>query len=208
MANPPEIRWIQSGVVAGLCASVLYPILLFAPLPLAATAAVAAFLGPSIGIGSLGLRHLLRLCGRSVGATLGAVCCVTAGALFTGMALVQLAVRHAVPDVMPQSNLVGVWLGLDVAWDVYIGLGTIFFAWSMVGHARFRRPFAIPGFVLGVLVIVLNLYTFPAPPADAGLVDVGPFVGLWYLAATLQSWHSIGWAREQLAAEASRHTST
>ena len=34
-----EIRWIHVGVVGGLCASILYPVLLFAPLPLAVTAA-------------------------------------------------------------------------------------------------------------------------------------------------------------------------
>jgi hypothetical protein len=199
LANSPEIRWIQVGIVAGLAASVLYPVLLFAPLPLAATAAAAAFLGPSIGIGSLGLRQLIKLRGRSVAATLGAVSNFAAGALFTGMVLVQLAVRHSGSDIAPQRDLVGVWLGLDVAWDVYIGLGTLFFAWSMLGHPRFRWPYAVPGFALGILVIVLNLNTFPTPPAEVGSVDVGPFVGLWYLAATLRSWRSIGWAREQLA---------
>lgn len=37
MAIPKEIRWIQFGIVGGLGASVFYPVLLFAPLPLAAT---------------------------------------------------------------------------------------------------------------------------------------------------------------------------
>ena len=195
--SPPEIRWIQCGIVAGLCASVLYPTLLFAPLPLAAITPAAAFLGPAIGIGSLGLRELIRVHGRSVAATLGAVSNFVAGSLFTAMALVQLAVR-AQPDSAPQRQLVGVWLGLDVAWDVYIGLGTIFFAWSMFTHPRFRWPFATPGLVLGLLVLILNLHTFPRPSAEAGLVDIGPLVGLWYLAATVQAWHSIGWARERL----------
>ena len=198
MATPNEIRWIQFGIVGGLGASVFYPVLLFAPLPLAATATVAAFLGPAIGIGSLGLRQLIVLEGRSASATLGAYSNVAAGALFTAMVLVQLAVRHTVSEVAAPPHLVGVWLGLDVAWDVYIGLGTLFFAWAMLGHPRFRWPFALPGFVLGFLVIVLNLLTFPTPPAEAGSIDVGPFVGLWYLAATLQSWRSLGWARERL----------
>ena len=35
--------------------------------------------------------------------------------------------------------------------------------------------------VLGALLVVLNVVTFPTPPADAGLFDIGPFVGLWYL---------------------------
>jgi hypothetical protein len=198
LEDPPEIRWIECGVVAGLCASVLYPVLLFAPLPLAATAAAAALLGPAIGVGSLGLRQLIRLQGESVTASLGSIINLVAGALFTAMALIQLAARYASPDSAPPRNLTGVWLGLDVAWDVYIGLGTLFFAWSMLGHPRFRWPFALPGFVVGFVVIVLNLYTFPIPPAEADLFDIGPFVGLWYLAATVQGWRSLSWARTRL----------
>ena len=198
MVGSPEIRWIQLGIVAGICASVLYPAVLFLPLPLAATAAIAALLGPAIGIGSLGLRQLIVVHGRKVAANLGSITNFVAGALLTAMLLVQLAVRRATPSTAPQEDLVGVWLGLDVAWDIYIGLGTIFFATSMLTHPRFRWPFALSGFALGVLVLSLNLYTFPTPPAEAGLIDVGPFVGLWYLAATIQAWRSIAWARATL----------
>ena len=58
--------------------------------------------------------------------------------------------------------------------------------------------FAIPGLVLGVLVIALNLATFPTPPAEADSFDIGPLVGIWYLVVTLQSWRSLAWAKGQL----------
>lgn len=58
--------------------------------------------------------------------------------------------------------------------------------------------FAVPGLSLGLLVIVLNLLPFPIPPAEAGSFDIGPFVGLWYLAATIQAWRSLPWVRQQL----------
>lgn len=198
MVDQVEIRWIKTGVVAGLCASVLYPALLFAPLPLAATAAVAALLGPAIGIGSLGLRRVLTLHSESVAAELGAINNFLAGGLFTAMALVQLAVRHRASDSSGSLELVGVWLGLDVGWDMYIGLGTICFAWATLRHPRFGWLFAVPGLAVGLLVVVLNLLTFPTPPAEAGLVDVGPLVGLWYLGTTVQAWRSLDWARQQL----------
>lgn len=190
-----EIRWIQMGIVGGLCASILYPVLLFAPLPLGMTAAVAALLGPAIGVGSLGLYYLVRLHGPSVAAGLGAVHNLIAGAVFTAMALVQLAVRARGDGA---HALVGVWLGLDVAWDVYIGLGTLAFGWAMRDHPRFGWTFAGPGLILGLLVIVLNLVPFPVPPAEAGSFDIGPFVGLWYLASTIQAWRSLSWARQRL----------
>jgi hypothetical protein len=200
MIDQVEIRWIKAGIVGGLCASALYPSLLFAPLSMRATAALAAFLGPAIGIGSLGLYQLMRLHARSVSAALGAIHNVIAGGLFTAMALVQLAVKSHTPA--STEEIIGVWLGLDVAWDMYIGLGTIFFAGAMLSHPRFRWPFAVSGLTLGLLVIVLNLLPFPMPPADVGSIDVGPFVGLWYLAATIQAWRSLTWARHQLGVAA------
>lgn len=201
MDDRVDVRWIEAGVAGGLLASLLYPTLLFAPLPLVATAAAASLLGPAIGLGSVGLRALLRLHRDSVSATVAAVSNVLAGALFLAMALVQLAVRSDAVAASGAGGLVGVWLGLDVAWDVYIGLGTVAFGWSMRDHPRFGRPYAVSGLVLGVLVLVLNLATFPIPPAEAELVDVGPAVGLWYLAVTIRAWRSLPWARERLGRE-------
>jgi hypothetical protein len=191
-----EMRWIRLGIAAGLGASVAYPLLLVVPSPLV-TVVLGALLGPLIGAASLGLCELLRLHERSVAAVLGAISNIVAGALFCAMALVQLAVRQGTD---PATGLVGVWLGLDVAWDVYIGLGTIAFAVAMLRHPRFGWWFAGSGLALGLLELVLNLGTFPTPPAEAELLDIGPFVGLWYLAATLRAWGSLGWARERLGA--------
>jgi hypothetical protein len=196
MDKPAEIRWIQLGVVGGICASVLYPMLIFAPLPLTVAASLAAFLGPAIGISSLGLFKLIRVYGYSVAAALGTIHNVVAGGMLTAMLLVQLAIRMR--PVPFSQDLVGVWAGLDVAWDVYIGLGTLFFAFSMLRHPRFRWPFAVSGILIGLLLLVLNLLTFPDPPSQAGSVDVGPFLGAWYLIVTVQMWRSLPWALERL----------
>jgi hypothetical protein len=34
---------------------------------------------------------------------------------------------------------------------------------------------------------------------EAGLVDAGPLVGVWYLAVTIQVLRSLGWLRRELA---------
>jgi hypothetical protein len=115
------------------------------------------------------------------------------GALFTAMALVQMAVGHVTGD-HAERPLQAIWLGLDVAWDAYIGLGTVLFGVSMLRHPRFGRLFGAGGIALGFGLLMLNLYAFPAPPANAGLLDLGPFVGLWYLAISVQMWRSQGWA--------------
>jgi hypothetical protein len=40
--------------------------------------------------------------------------------------------------------------------------------------------------VLGVLMLVLNAATFPWPPGEAGLFDIGPFVGTWMLVIAIR----------------------
>ena len=35
--------------------------------------------------------------------------------------------------------MTAIWLGLDVAWDAYIGLGTLFLALAMLRHPRVEK---------------------------------------------------------------------
>jgi len=194
------LRFVQVGIISGLFTCAAYPLLLFAPLPKRAIFTLAAFFGPALAAASFGFQRLLDLDSVRVWSRLGAVLNALAGALFSAMVLVQLAVGASAAGDKVSRQVVAVWLGLDVAWDAYLGLGTICFSVAMLRHPRFGRAFAVPGLTIAVALLALNLYSFPTPPANAGLVDVGPLVGLWYLAVTLQMWRSLAWARERASA--------
>lgn len=199
--NPAiELRWIRLAISLGIATSVVYPSLIFLPLPQLLTVILAAAVGPLLGLASLGLYRFLRLHQPSVSAQMAAACNLLGGTLFTTMLLVQLAVRLRTAGQPIDRQVVAVWLGLDVAWDVYIALGTALFAWAMWTHPRLGWGFTISGVVLAVLLLVFNFYTFPEPPGESNLVDLGPFVGLWYLVVTVQMWRSLNWARQVLAA--------
>lgn len=195
-----ELRWIRLAIGLGIATSVVYPSLIFFPLPQLATITLAAAVGPLLGLASLGLYRFLRLHQPTVSAQLAAACNFLGGALFSTMLLVQLAVRLRAAGQPIDQQVVAVWLGLDVAWDIYIGLGTALFAWAMWTHPRFGRGFAVSGVLLAVLLLAFNFYTFPEPPGESHLVDLGPFVGLWYLVVTVQMWRSLSWVRQVLAA--------
>jgi hypothetical protein len=128
-----------------------------------------------------------------------------AGALVTAMLMVQLAVRaggrSSVEDLL-WTKFRRVDLGLDVAWDVYVALGTFLFAWNMLRHPRFGRIFGGIGLLLAAGLAVLNLATFPTPPGNAGLVDLGPLVGMWYVAVSVQMLRSRRWAETRLGVPA------
>ena len=195
-----ELRWIRLAIGLGIATSVVYPSLIFLPLPQLLTITLAAAVGPLLGMASLGLYRFLRLHQPSVSAQLAAACNFLGGALFSTMLLVQLAVRLRAAGQPIDQQVVAVWLGLDVAWDVYIALGTALFAWAMWTHPRLGRGFAGSGLLLAVLLLAFNVYAFPEPPGESHLVDLGPFVGLWYLVVTVQMWRSLSWVRQVLAA--------
>jgi hypothetical protein len=198
--NSIELRWIRLAIGLGIATSVVYPSLIFIPLPQLLTIILAAAVGPLLGMASLGLYRFLRLHQPSVSAQLAAACNFLGGALFSTMLLVQLAVRIRAAGQPIDQQVVAVWLGLDVAWDVYIALGTALFAWAMWAHPRLGRGFAVSGLLLAVLLLAFNFYAFPEPPGESHLVDLGPFVGLWYLIVTVQMWRSLSWVRQVLDA--------
>jgi len=73
-------------------------------------------------------------------------------------------------------------IGLDVAWDMLIGTALIFLGIAIWRRSGFGLGWAVPSVILGIALILLNAATFPWPPADRGLFDVGPIVGLFVIA--------------------------
>jgi hypothetical protein len=142
---------------------------------------------------SLGLYHVLAESGNLIVLQLAVLFNTLGAAIFTTMLLVQLAIGHQLRSVEQgamdlaslRTALVGVQLGMDVAWDVFISLGTLLFAISMVRDARFGAILGIAGIVIAVALLILNLSTFPTPPAAKNLLDLGPLLGLWYLVVTI-----------------------
>lgn len=208
-------NWVRVGIGAGLVACVTYPLLVLVPMPRFLTAIVLSAFGPSLGFASVGLYYFLKLHRDSVVAQIAALSNLLAGALVTTMLMVQTSIKfHAqdyfagpAPDESIRTTVFwmrDVDLGIDVAWDVYIGLGTLLFGVAALRHPRLGRVVGWAGILIaGVGVLGFNLYTHPTPPADAGLIDAGPLCGLWYLVVVILIWRSRAWVEEQLAEGAS-----
>jgi hypothetical protein len=193
-----EYAMIRTGIVSGLAACLIYPLLMLVSMPVALTATLIAGFGPALALASLGLGNLLRLDHDSFWARLAPVLNIIAGVLFTSMLLVQAAVGIESGSSPVSRQVQAVWLGLDVAWDFYLGLGTAFFSLAMFKHPKFGKVIGSLGLLLAVGLLALNLYTFPTPPANAHLIDLGPGIGLWYFIVTLLVWRALPWARSQL----------
>jgi hypothetical protein len=191
-----DYGWAPATALSGAAGFIAYVVVLASESTGPYAAALAFVFAFGVAVSSLGLYHIL---GGAAGLRLGliaAVANVTASALLLAMLLVQLSAKATVAQ--PDAALKAVWLGLDVAWDLYLGTGTILFAVCMFGRPGLGRVLAVLGLVAGGLLLIFNIATFPIPPENAGWVDVGPLVGLWYLAVYGRlGASSIGLARQR-----------
>jgi hypothetical protein len=183
-ASLPDVAWARCAGIAGLVAVISYIALNAVPAAPPVGVLLTFGFGFGLTVASVGL-HLGVTSG--VAPRLGLLAAVAnplAAALLVAMILVQMAVKAAAPH--PGTELVGVWLGLDVAWDLFVGAGTVLFGLALWCHPRFRPLLAGAGVLAGACLLVLNIATFPAPPAEAGLFDAGPLVGLWYVVLSVR----------------------
>ena len=122
---------------------------------------------------------------------LGLVFAITAFTTVLAMIVVQLAVGSGlgeIPRDLDEENaralrrgLRMIDLGLDVAWDMLIGTALIFSGFAMRKRSGLGLGWAIPSMALGIALIGLNAATFPWPPGDRGLFDIGPVIGMFVL---------------------------
>jgi hypothetical protein len=196
--------WAELGLVSGVLAVAAYAVASAVPMSPALQAVAVSIFGPGIALASAGLYEVLRLHRSTVGLKVGLVANIAAGVTVTMTLLAQIAFKRWLELTFPSGPVAtssspayqaanGLQIGLDVAWDVFLSIGTFLFALNLWTHPRFGRVFAITGGVLAALLLTLNFGTFPEPPADAGLVDIGPVVGLWYLIAAIRIGSSLRW---------------
>lgn len=212
MKNKPKYikNWVLTGSLCGLLAMLVYPLMIFVELPAMIMVFLAAFFGPLLMVAFVGLYHLLVVQGKTLTALLGTVFSVAGALVVNLMLLVQLSVRMGTREYMENAGVViiekiqwisrivdQVQLGLDVSWDIFISLGTVLFGIAMFSHPRFGKLMGVAGVLVGFLLLVTNLITFPQPPAEAGYFDFGPIMGLWYVLVAILSLRSLNWIGNQ-----------
>ena len=195
-----DARFILFSGVAGVIGILGYVTGIAVEFDAAAPSLVAIALFCILGIvANVGLRDAVAGGNRSRSAEIGLILSVPAFATLLCMAAVQLAVRtHArsmlegaaadqketLRQVVQLTRQVD-W-GLDVAWDLMGGAFLLAFGIAMCFSRRFRLFWGLPLIGLSVALLVLNIATFPVPPASAGLFDIGPFIGLYMLAVSIR----------------------
>jgi hypothetical protein len=160
-----------------------------------ATLFLAFGIGPAAIFGIVGLAERLGAAfpGRAV--RTGGVFLIIAFALLTLMLTMQQALfaeyrglrggrpASEVPPTLRQSFALAnqSQLGADVAFDVFYSLGIVFVSAALAGRRGVPRLVGVYGLVAGSGLLLLNIWTFPTPPAEAGAVDLGPATIAWWI---------------------------
>ncbi len=192
--------WLYGGIAGAACV-VCYFVAAAVPWPesqLGTSALLVTISGfPMLGIVfAYTLYHFIAAQRNGVANVLGFVYAVAAFAMLMAMLFAQLAVVAGVADstsaLDPQTaravrrSLRLVDLGLDVAWDFLIGAGLVCWGLAMRTRTGLGMGWAVPCLAFGVALIALNASTFPIPPANHGLFDIGPFIAVFMLALAVR----------------------
>ena len=189
-------RPMQIGVASGLAAVAMYLAGALLSLPTFLSRPFWVLMGPFMSTAFVGIFPFLVRQRMTASAVLGTVLGVLAGALRCVFSVVQsnnlfyvrryMAAessdaareewRHILNGVFTVQN------GINYAYDLFLDLAILFLALALWRHPRPGKILAVAGIALAAVHFALKLIAFPEPPAEAGLFDVGPAVGLWFLA--------------------------
>ncbi len=186
----------------GIGAVVCYLIGALVELPVRDGISLLIFFGfPAFGIAQW---YLLRNIfsandNRTIG-DLALIFAISGFTLLTAMVWAQMGARLGIGDLqlhaaneaegnqfkMILKGVRFVDLGIDVAWDFFIGTAFILTGIGMRRVPGLGLPWGLPLSILGVALILLNAWTFPWPPNTRGLFDIGPFCATYMLILSIR----------------------
>jgi hypothetical protein len=172
--------------------------------------------GPLLVVAFVGLYPFLSKPTASVAAILGTLFGVLAGVCRMLFSVVQLTNLHYIQRHMRsaetpeakqlwQDILNGVFTvqnGISYVMDFFLDWAVLLFAVVMWKHPKFGKVFSILGFIVAGLHFVMKAYTFPQPPAEAGLFDAGPLVSLWAGLVFIWVLRNLSWIDERQSSSA------
>ncbi len=192
-------KWVLAGIICGILADIVYALSVGVSLPPRVAYPLFWSFGPLLVVAGVGLYHFLKWQRQSLSLQLGTLFLIIAGALVALMGTMQGSSTAELQKIRPDqaSSNFEAWrmarvsadsiqLGADLAWDIFVFSSMVLLGLAVIKDSRIGKLLGISGILLGLAGLAFNIYTFPANPGTAGLIDVGPLVGLWFLLVTIK----------------------
>jgi hypothetical protein len=192
--KPPVTSWVKTGGICGLIGGCMYFLAAFVNMPAVLKYAAAYSFAPLLAIGCAGLFVFFsgadnkpRFRKAWITATAGVL-------LLLAMMTVQQTIfsdlqqfpKATYGAINPDGEQVGIGLAavqpiLDIACEIFITTALFLFAFSMLRQTWFWKITGATGFVLALLLVLSNFYTFGIPSIETESINWGPFVAIWLL---------------------------
>jgi len=202
--NGAGTSWARLAGITGIASVLAYFSAAFlpavAPVPDAVVMVLAFAFGPLMIVAFVGLYRYMSAHRDGPTLQVGILFGIIAGVLVTTMLVIQVGNNMVLEQGLAEADgdaakelLRTAWRAVnrvqylvDVAWDIFICVGSILIGIAMLGHPVFGRIWGGLGILAAGLLLILNLYTFPFAPAESGSVDLGPALATWVLAVYIR----------------------
>lgn len=194
--NSQTTSWGQLTWISGISSTLFYFGAAFAPLPDSIAMLLAFAFGPLLTVSFYSVNRFFSATRASIRLEIASLLGVIAGTMVTLMLVIQIgngivradalaeaateSTREAIQQAWRAVNRVQYLI--DVVWDIFICSASVLLGTYLYSHPRYGKIWGGSGVVAGALLLFLNLQTFPTAPAEAGSIDLGPVVALWFTA--------------------------
>lgn len=184
---------IVLAIVTGFIISITYPLMITYHANDLWSLTMEIIFGPFFIISNFGLFIFIQRSGSSIYNLLAFIFHAFAGFSNTLMLNIQKAVFSLGNDYRSAENELSkeiiqrsfqsgnlVQLGIDFCFDVFVSMGTILLGIAILNQKRLQNWLGYPGVIIGFGGLVINMITFPTPPANVDYPDPGPFFGIYF----------------------------
>ena len=207
---------VKTGCIAGIAVVVMYIAPKLLPFPDFLSTALFIYQGPLVVVTFVGLFPFLSKPVTSVPIILGTVFGIIAGVCRMMFSVVQLTnlsyirgykagAESAEEEQIWQNILNGVFTvqnGISYVMDFFLDWSVLLFGIAMWAHPKFGKGFTLLAILAAGPHFVMKAYTFPRPPAEAGLFDAGPLVSGWAALVAVWVLINVSWMDEPASNEA------
>lgn len=194
VADPTGRAWLRCSWIAGAAALAGYFAVPVFHLPPWSVGRWIFFLtGAALSLAAFAFLQACRLRSDDVLRTIGLWSAVVAGLFMHAMAVIQDGnfttmrgrISAAETAAVAQTEKAVMWgvnnvqLSLDICFDIWITIGGLFLAAALLAKPG-RRWLGTLGLLTAGFAFAMNAWKYPAPPAEVGGIDGGPFLAAWF----------------------------
>ena len=190
----PAVGWLRCTWISGVAALAGYFAVPVFHLPPWNVGRWIFFLtGAALALAAFAFLQVCRHREEEVLRTVGLWAAMISGLFMHAMAVIQdgnfttmrRRIGAAEDAVIQQTEKAVMWgvnnvqLSLDICFDIWITIGGVFLAAALVVKPG-RRWLGILGLLAAAFAFGMNVWKYPAPPAEVGGIDGGPFLAAWF----------------------------